>query len=193
MIVTHDRDMTCDMWPFSYIMVLMSKLVHHVMLYVMLGRGWAGPVVWDLCQCQHQPTGLLWPLQEPHVQLGELHLQAIHLPLNSIWTINRNLEVSKVQIMKAKSLTYSHVAVWEFDVYIASGVAKSWFEAHTAMSWSKFEQEVMKHLDGAVMPVQLAYKIQWHWHDVTLERWWWLGRCNPSPWGKDPINSQECS
>ena len=36
--------MTCDMSPFSYITVLMSKFVRHVMLHVMLGRWRAGPV-----------------------------------------------------------------------------------------------------------------------------------------------------
>ena len=75
-------------------------------------------------------------------------------PLSALSTC-QHLEISKVQIMKAKSLTYSHVAVWEFDAYIASGVAKSQFEAHTAMSWSKFEWEVMKHLDGCYVLIGL--------------------------------------
>ena len=63
MIVTHDRDVTCDMWPFSYIMVLMSKLVHHVMLYVMLGGGRARTVVphWH---CAEAPLCLAWVLAE---------------------------------------------------------------------------------------------------------------------------------
>jgi len=49
--------------------------------------------------------------------------------------------------------------VWEFDAHVASSVAKSRLEAHTAMTWSEFEREVLKRLDGAVMPVQLAYRI----------------------------------
>ena len=49
--------------------------------------------------------------------------------------------------------------MWEFDAHVASSVAKSWLEAHTAMTWSEFEREVLKRLDGAVMPVQLAYRI----------------------------------
>ncbi|KAF8262287.1 hypothetical protein EI94DRAFT_1704899 [Lactarius quietus] len=48
--------------------------------------------------------------------------------------------------------------VWEFDVHVASDMAKSKFQAHTAMSWNKFEKEVLKQLDGAVLPVQLAYR-----------------------------------
>jgi hypothetical protein len=59
--------------------------------------------------------------------------------------------------MKAENSYLFHLAVWEFDVHVASSVAKSLLKAHSAMSWSEFKQEVLKHLDGAVFPVQLAY------------------------------------
>lgn len=52
-----------------------------------------------------------------------------------------------------------HLAVWDFDVHVASTVAKQLFKAHSALSWNEFEREVLKRLDGAVLPVQLAYKL----------------------------------
>lgn len=44
-------------------------------------------------------------------------------------------------------------------MHVVSSVAKSLLKAHSAMSWGEFEREVLKHLDGAVLPVQLAYRL----------------------------------
>ena len=42
---------------------------------------------------------------------------------------------------------------------VDSGLAKSMFKAHTAMTWNTFEKEVSKYLNGAVLPLQLAYRL----------------------------------
>lgn len=49
--------------------------------------------------------------------------------------------------------------VWEFEVHVASSVAKNVFNAHSAMKWDEFERKVLKSLDGVVLPVQLAYRV----------------------------------
>lgn len=38
-------------------------------------------------------------------------------------------------------------------------MAKRVFKAHSALTWSSFEKEVLKRLDDTVMPVQLAYRL----------------------------------
>jgi hypothetical protein len=48
--------------------------------------------------------------------------------------------------------------VWEFDVHVVLSVAKSLFKSHSVMSWNEFERAVLKHLDGAVLLVQLGYR-----------------------------------
>jgi hypothetical protein len=70
-----------------------------------------------------------------------------------------NQEVSKVQIMRAEISYLFDLAVWEFDVHVVSTVAKSLLKAHSAMSWNEIEHRVLKLLEGAVLPVQLAYKL----------------------------------
>ena len=49
--------------------------------------------------------------------------------------------------------------VWEFEVHVASSVAKNVFNGHSAMKWIEFERQVLKNLDGVVLPVQLAYRV----------------------------------
>lgn len=61
--------------------------------------------------------------------------------------------------MSAQTSYLFHLAVWEFDVHVVSNVAKSLFKAHSAMSWDECQREVLKYLDGAVLPVELAYKL----------------------------------
>ena len=49
--------------------------------------------------------------------------------------------------------------VWEFEVHVALSVAKNVFNGHSAMKWIEFERQVLKNLDGVVLPVQLAYQV----------------------------------
>ena len=50
-------------------------------------------------------------------------------------------------------------SVWEFEVHVASIAAKNVFNAHNAMGWDEFERKVLQHLDGAVLPVKLVYRV----------------------------------
>jgi hypothetical protein len=52
-----------------------------------------------------------------------------------------------------------YLPVWEFEANITSGEASRVFKSHSAMEWSEFEKEVLKQLDGMVLPVQLAYRL----------------------------------
>ena len=56
-----------------------------------------------------------------------------------------------------RSLT--NPSVWEFEVHVASSVAKNVFNGHSAMKWNDFERWVLRNLDGIVLPVQLAYRV----------------------------------
>ena len=44
-------------------------------------------------------------------------------------------------------------------MHVASSVAKNVFRAHSGMAWEKIEKEVLKNLNGVVLPVQLAYQV----------------------------------
>jgi hypothetical protein len=50
--------------------------------------------------------------------------------------------------------------VWEFEANVTTGEAKHAFSAHSAMDWTEFEKEVLKRLDGAVLPVELMYRFR---------------------------------
>lgn len=60
---------------------------------------------------------------------------------------------------KITYLVFPDPPVWEFEVHVASSVAKNIFNAHSAMKWDEFERKVLKNLDGVVLPVQLAYRV----------------------------------
>ena len=73
---------------------------------------------------------------------------------------NTNLEASKIQIMNAENTyLFPGPPVWEFEVHVASSVAKNVFNMHSAMTWDEVEWKILKNLDGVVLLVQLAYRV----------------------------------
>ena len=62
---------------------------------------------------------------------------------------NANLEESKIQIMNAENTyLFPGPPVWEFEVHVASSVAKNVFNVHSAMTWDEVEWKILKNLDG---------------------------------------------